>query len=429
MRRRSASCAASTRCMLTRRSLSSRSSVELNVEMTAATSAVAVGSRRLPGSSTSTTDMSSDSRRRGRRLNRTSQALAKSITRSPVARTSELAAGRSGVDRHRRDDEERHRRREDRGVHREHAPVQADPQSCRAEPFECRAAIVPAAVQRCHLHPRATMEFRRAAVGWNCVWAAASGAAIIRSRAHVAGCRARVRQIDRADAPETARSARRACGHGGGGAARAAAGPRSAPGVRGGGRRGRDRRRVGGVGLRARPRRPLRGRADRGGVSLRAPVRRGEPRGRRAGRSARVGPQAPQPRRRPAEPTSSSTARRAARRPSGARPRPCFAASASTAMSSSGSRPRSSAVHATRGRSSRWSGCSRCRLRRPFPGRTTRRSSATGFTGSRASWRRVHDNALEGGRPVEVRQAAMIVATTCLVTFGVVLAALLMVRG
>ena len=30
---------------------------------------------------------------------------------------------------------------------------------------------------------------------------------------------------------------------------------------------------------------------------------------------------------------------------------------------------------------------------------------------------------------VEVRQAAMIVATTCLVTFGVVLAALLMVRG
>jgi hypothetical protein len=30
---------------------------------------------------------------------------------------------------------------------------------------------------------------------------------------------------------------------------------------------------------------------------------------------------------------------------------------------------------------------------------------------------------------MEVRQAAMIVATTCLVTFGVVLAALLMVRG
>jgi hypothetical protein len=29
---------------------------------------------------------------------------------------------------------------------------------------------------------------------------------------------------------------------------------------------------------------------------------------------------------------------------------------------------------------------------------------------------------------VEVRQAAMIVATTCVVTFGVVLAALLMVR-
>jgi hypothetical protein len=30
--------------------------------------------------------------------------------------------------------------------------------------------------------------------------------------------------------------------------------------------------------------------------------------------------------------------------------------------------------------------------------------------------------------PVEVRQAAMIVATTCVVTFAVVLAALLMVR-
>ena len=79
--------------------------------------------------------------------------------------------------------------------------------------------------------------------------------------------------------------------HGGGGAARAAVRPRSAPGVRGGGCRGGDRRRVCGVGLRARPRRPLRGRADRGGVSLRAPVRRGEPRGRRAGRPARVGPQ------------------------------------------------------------------------------------------------------------------------------------------
>ena len=74
--------------MLARRSLSSRSSVELNVEITDATSALAAGSSRRPGSRMSTMDISSESRRSGRRLMRTSQAFATSITSSPPMSTT-----------------------------------------------------------------------------------------------------------------------------------------------------------------------------------------------------------------------------------------------------------------------------------------------------------------------------------------------------
>ena len=181
---------------------------------------------------------------------------------------------------------------------------------------------------------------------------------IIRSRAHVAGCRARARQIDRADAPETAEvrvvlagtaaaallvlppGPDRRLGHVAAGAAVGIVAVSVAwvyEGERG---------------------RPLRGRADRGGVSLRAPVQRGEPSGRRAGRPARVGPQAPQPRRAlrahvelDRTPRSPATVR-CANAPA---PRPRRAPDVVERIAASFERGA-----CDRRRSSRWSGCSRC---------------------------------------------------------------------
>ena len=73
----------------------------------------------------------------------------------PDGEHHELALARLGIDRDRCDDEEEDRDRQDGGVHGEHAPVEADPRGGRVGPFQRRAAIVPAAVQRRHLHPRA----------------------------------------------------------------------------------------------------------------------------------------------------------------------------------------------------------------------------------------------------------------------------------
>ncbi len=117
----------------------------------------------------------------------------------------------------------------------------------------------------------------------------------------------------------------------------------------------------------------------------------------------------------------------AARPLSGAQPSRRCAASATTPTSSSGSRRRSNAARVTLGRSSRWSGSSPCRRRCLRP-TTTGASSAAGFAASCVCSRPGREPPSEGVVPVEVRQAAMIVATTCVVTFAVVLAALLMVR-